>query len=70
MTTPKQYSIIDDIVYQTDRLKKGFEVFRGGKIFYEDDIKKTGQQYKILYTVDTNDKYNSQGILLTIKKSC
>ena len=61
MTTPKQYSIIDDIVYQTDRLKKGFEVFRGGKIFYEDDIKKTGQQYKILYTVDTNDKYNSQG---------
>ncbi|MBK5077289.1 hypothetical protein IL308_11040 [Lactococcus lactis] len=53
MTTPKQYSIIDDIVYQTDRVKKGSDVFRGGKTFYEDDVKKQGQKYKILNTVDT-----------------
>ena len=61
MTTPKQYSTIDDVVYQTDKVKSGSDAFRTGKTFYEDDVKKLGQKYQILCTVDTNDKYNSQG---------
>lgn len=33
MTTPKQYSIIDDVVYQTDRVKNGLGALRVGKNF-------------------------------------
>ncbi|GAB7390684.1 alpha/beta hydrolase family protein [Lactococcus garvieae] len=61
MTTPQEYSLITSKVYDTDRVKKGSKAFRTGYVFYEDDVKKTGQKYKILNTVDTNDKYNSQG---------
>ena len=61
MTTPNQYRVIDEWVYDVDSTKNGLNAFRTGKIFYEDDVKKLGQKYKILNTVDTNDKYNSQG---------
>ncbi|MEY8458406.1 DUF6792 domain-containing protein [Lactococcus ileimucosae] len=61
MTTPKQYSVIDDVVYQTDKVKKGSKAFRKGYTFYENLGAETGQQYQILNTVDTNDKHNSQG---------
>ena len=60
MTTPKQYAGLDNIVYDTDSVKLKNPV-RTGKIVYENYPRNTGQQYKILYTVDTNDKYNSQG---------
>jgi Putative lipase essential for disintegration of autophagic bodies inside the vacuole len=61
MTTPQEYSLISSKVYDIDRVKEGLEAFRPGYVFYEDDVKKSGQKYKILDTVDTNDKYNSQG---------
>ena len=60
MTTPKQYAGLDSIVYDTDSVKLKDPV-RTGKFVYENYPKNTGQQYKILNTVDTNDKYNSQG---------
>lgn len=61
MTTPKEYSAIDSTVYDTDRVKKGSDALRIGNKFYADPDDKSSQQYQILYTVDTNDKYNSQG---------
>jgi hypothetical protein len=60
MTTPKQYSGLDNIVYDTDSVKLK-EPVRSGKFVYENYPKNTGQKYEILNTVDTNDKYNSQG---------
>lgn len=60
MTTPKQYSVLDDKSYKVDSAKER-RPYRSGSTFFEDEKHKTGQQYKILYTVDTNDKYNSQG---------
>lgn len=44
MTTPKQYSIIDDVVYQTDRVKKGSGVLKAGNTFYEESVKKSVQK--------------------------
>ena len=61
MTTPKEYSVIDSTVYDIDRVKEGSDALRTGNKFYVDPDDKSSQQYKILNTVDTNDKYNSQG---------
>ena len=61
MTTPKEYSVIDSTVYDTDRVKEGSDALRTGNKFYVDPDDKSSQQYEILNTVDTNDKYNSQG---------
>lgn len=60
MTTPKQYAGLDSIVYDTDSVKLKKPV-RIGKFVYENYPKNTGQKYQVLNTVDTNDKYNSQG---------
>ena len=60
MTTPKQYAGLDSIVYDTDSVKLKNPV-RTGKFVYENYPKNTGQKYEVLNTVDTNDKYNSQG---------
>ena len=61
MTTPNQYSVIDSEVYSVDLTKEGLDfVKRSGDTFFEYEDN-SGQQYKILNTVDTNDKYNSQG---------
>lgn len=60
MTTPKEYSVIDSTVYDIDRVKEGSDALRTGNKFYVDPDDKSSQQYKILNTVDTNDKYNSQ----------
>lgn len=61
MTSPKQYSVIDDVVYKVDSIKEGLKnAQRVGDTFFENKDN-SGQEYQILYTVDTNDKYNSQG---------
>ncbi len=60
MTTPKQYSVLDDKSYKVDSAKEK-RPYRSGSTFYEDEEHKTGQEYKVLNTIDTNDKYNSQG---------
>lgn len=60
MTTPNQYAVIDDKVYSTDSLKSKNPVrSHNSKSTFAD--KNSGQKYKVLNTVDTNDKYNSQG---------
>lgn len=60
MTTPNQYAVIDDKVYNTDSLKSKNPVraYNFKSTFID---KNSGQKYKVLYTIDTNDKYNSQG---------
>ena len=61
MTSPKQYSVIADVVYKVDSIKEGLKnAQRVGDTFFENKDN-SGQEYQILYTVDTNDKYNSQG---------
>ena len=61
MTSPKQYSVMADVVYKVDSIKEGLKnAQRVGDTFFENKDN-SGQEYQILYTVDTNDKYNSQG---------
>lgn len=60
MTTPNQYAVIVDKVYNVDSVKskKPIRSYNSKSTFID---KNSGQKYKVLNTIDTNDKYNSQG---------
>ncbi|AYF99871.1 lipase family protein [Lactococcus allomyrinae] len=55
MTTPKQYSQLDNLVYKVDVSKENPPKRKG------DSITVSGQKYLVLKTVDSNDPKNSEG---------
>ena len=60
MTTSKQFNTIDRMVYKVDKLKSN-SPWRQGIKFYENYEEKTGQKFKVIKTIDTNDPKNSHG---------